>query len=165
MYGIPNMKLDKKVVQRRLDLMAAEGVKFVPNTHVGLDVDAKSLRKGADVMLLATGATWPRDLKIPNRNLDGIHFAMDFLQENTKSLLDSKLSDGHYLNAKDKNVIVIGGGDTGCDCIGTSIRHGMLLIVGVGTVGGMTLRYSLLKRRQKRCEFRTSAMSACPSCG
>ncbi|KAK9692794.1 glutamate synthase [NADH] [Basidiobolus ranarum] len=124
MYGIPNMKLDKKVVQRRLDLLAAEGITFVSNANVGVDTDANQIRQDNDAMLLATGATWPRDLPIPNRHLDGIHFAMEFLQLNTQSLLDSNLENQKYIDAKDKHVIVIGGGDTGCDCIGTSARHG-----------------------------------------
>ena len=124
MYGIPNMKLDKAVVQRRIDLMAAEGVTFVTNTFVGKDIDANDLREENDAVIFATGATWPRDLKIPNRQVDGIHFAMEFLQLNTKSLLDSELQNGNYISAKGKDVIVIGGGDTGNDCIGTSMRHG-----------------------------------------
>ncbi|RKO91909.1 hypothetical protein BDK51DRAFT_18838 [Blyttiomyces helicus] len=128
-YGIPNMKLDKRIVQRRIDLLAAEGVTFVPNAHVGRTIDAVGLLKSTDALLLATGATWPRDLPIPNRNLDGIHFAMEFLQKTTKSLLDSDLEDGAYLSAKGKNVIVIGGGDTGNDCIGTALRHGAHSIV------------------------------------
>jgi len=129
MYGIPNMKLDKGIVQRRIDLMAAEGVTFTPNMHVGVDVDADEIRANVDALIVATGATWPRDLKIPGRELNGIHFAMDFLKPNTKSLLDSNLDDGNYLSAKGKDVIVIGGGDTGCDCIGTSVRHGANSIV------------------------------------
>ncbi|KAJ3255487.1 glutamate synthase [NADH] [Chytriomyces hyalinus] len=129
MYGIPNMKLDKKVVQRRIDLMASEGIKFVPNADVGKNVDATVLQSENDAILLATGATWPRDLKIPNRELDGIHFAMEFLQSATKSLLDSSLEDGQYLSVKGKNVIVIGGGDTGNDCIGTSVRLGAKSVV------------------------------------
>ncbi|KAI0664581.1 NADPH-dependent glutamate synthase [Cubamyces menziesii] len=124
MYGIPNMKLDKTIVQRRIDLMAAEGVTFVPNTFVGKDIDPNDLRNENDAVIVATGATWPRDLRIPNRNVDGIHFAMEFLQLNTKSLLDSELQNGNYINAKGKDVIVIGGGDTGNDCIGTAMRHG-----------------------------------------
>ncbi|KIY64888.1 NADPH-dependent glutamate synthase [Cylindrobasidium torrendii FP15055 ss-10] len=124
MYGIPNMKLDKSVVQRRIDLMAAEGITFVPNAHVGVDINIEELRAQNDAVVLCTGATWPRDLKIPNREADGIHFAMEFLQLNTKALLDSELQDGGYINAKGKDVIVIGGGDTGNDCIGTSMRHG-----------------------------------------
>jgi len=112
------------VVQRRLDLMAAEGVVFVPNAEVGVNVDVESVRAENDALVLCTGATWPRDLKIPNRQVDGIHFAMDFLQLNTASLLNSDHKDANYINAKDKDVIVIGGGDTGNDCIGTSMRHG-----------------------------------------
>ena len=126
MYGIPNMKLDKTIVQRRVNFMADEGIKFVPNTSVGTDSDVtlESLRSDFDAVVIATGATVARDLKIPNRDLDGIHFAMQFLHRNTKSLLDSELSDGEYISAKGKDVIVIGGGDTGNDCIGTSVRHG-----------------------------------------
>ena len=124
MYGIPNMKLDKKIVNRRIALLEAEGIKFVPNSHVGVDVDANTIRDNNDALIIATGATWPRDLQVPGRDADGIHYAMEFLQANTKSLLDSNLRDNNYLSAKDKDVIVIGGGDTGNDCIGTSIRHG-----------------------------------------
>ncbi|KAJ8327840.1 glutamate synthase [NADH] [Batrachochytrium dendrobatidis] len=129
MYGIPNMKLDKSIVQRRVDLLAAEGVTFIPNAHVGKRISPNEIKQANDVMLLAVGATWPRDLPIKNRNLDGIHFAMEFLQRNTKSLMDSSLKDGTYLSAKGKDVIVIGGGDTGTDCIGTSLRHGAKSIV------------------------------------
>ncbi|GLI72445.1 glutamate synthase [NADH] [Penicillium ochrochloron] len=126
MYGIPNMKLDKKVVQRRVDLMAAEGIKFVTSTAVGPDseVSLQSLRASNDAVIIATGATVARDLKVPGRELEGVHFAMQFLHKNTKSLLDSELADGEYISAKDKHVVVIGGGDTGNDCIGTSVRHG-----------------------------------------
>jgi glutamate synthase (NADPH/NADH) small chain len=124
MYGIPNMKLDKDVVERRLDLLRAEGVEFVTNANVGDNVDPKELIADNDALLMATGATKPRDLPIPGRELKGVHFAMEFLTKNTKSLLDSKLEDGQYISAEGKNVIVIGGGDTGCDCIGTSLRHG-----------------------------------------
>ncbi|HTV47771.1 MAG TPA: glutamate synthase subunit beta [Phycisphaerae bacterium] len=124
MYGIPNMKLDKiGVVERRTRLMEQEGVQFVVNTHVGKDIPADKLRKDFDAIILACGATKPRDIKVPGRNLVGIHFAVDFLLANTKSLLDSNLQDGQYTSAKDKHVIVIGGGDTGTDCIGTSLRH------------------------------------------
>jgi glutamate synthase (NADPH/NADH) small chain len=123
MYGIPNMKLEKQLVQRRLDLMAAEGVKFVTNTAVGVNLSARQLRQECDAIVLCTGATKPRDLPIPGRELKGIHFAMEFLHANTKSLLDSELKDGKYISAKDKHVIVIGGGDTGTDCVGTSMRH------------------------------------------
>lgn len=118
------MKLDKKVVQRRVDLMAAEGVSFITNAHVGVNADALQIKSDNDAVIVATGATWPRDLKLPNREVDGIHFAMDFLTPNTKSLLDSEHADNAFISAKGKDVIVIGGGDTGNDCIGTSVRHG-----------------------------------------
>ena len=129
MYGIPNMKLDKGTVERRLDLLRAEGVQFVTNAHVGVNVDIQQLQQDNDAVLLAVGATRPRDLPIPGRQLNGIHFAMEFLLKNTKSLLDSQLADGQYISAKDKDVLVIGGGDTGTDCIGTSIRHGCRSLV------------------------------------
>jgi len=129
MYGIPNMKLDKKTVERRLKLMDEEGVKFVTNAHVGVNVDIQQLKDENDAVVLACGATRPRDLPIPGRKLNGIHFAMEFLLKNTKSLLDSRLEDDSYISAKDKDVIVIGGGDTGCDCIGTSMRHGCSSLV------------------------------------
>ncbi len=128
-YGIPNMKLDKEIVERRLDIMRAEGVTFVTNAHVGVNKDAQTLRAEHDAMILACGATRPRNLPIPGRDLNGIHFAMEFLLKNTKSLMDSKLDDGAYISAKGKRVIVIGGGDTGTDCIGTSLRHGCTSLV------------------------------------
>ena len=134
MYGIPNMKLAKNsVVERRLDILRAEGVTFVTGANVGNgaagSVDARGLAEGNDAVLLATGATVPRDLPLPGRGLDGVHFAMDFLTANTKSLLDSNLADGAFTSAKGKDVIVIGGGDTGTDCIGTSLRHGCRSLV------------------------------------
>jgi glutamate synthase (NADPH/NADH) small chain len=103
--------------------MAAEGVKFVTNTAVGVDLPAKQLQQDFDAVVLCCGATNPRDLPIPGRELKGIHFAMEFLHANTKSLLDSELQDGNYISAQDKHVVVIGGGDTGTDCVGTSMRH------------------------------------------
>lgn len=122
MYGVPNMKTDKlDVVQRRVDLMAAEGVRFVVNAHVGQNVDVKDMVAGHDSVLLAAGATRPRDLPVDGRALGGVHFAMEFLHANTKSLLDSGLKDGKYISAAGKNVVVIGGGDTGTDCIGTAV--------------------------------------------
>jgi len=126
MYGIPNMKLDKRYVQRRVDLMAAEGVKFVTSTEVGVNYPAENLTKEFDAVVLCGGATKPNDFfaKTEGRNLKGLHFAMEFLHANTKSLLDSNHADGKYLSAKGKDVIVIGGGDTGTDCVGTSLRHG-----------------------------------------
>ena len=123
MYGIPNMKLDKAIVQRRVDLMAQEGVTFVTNTAIGSDIPATQLREDFDAIVLCGGATKPRDLPADGRDLKGIHFAMEFLHANTKSLLDSEHADGAYISAADKHVIVIGGGDTGTDCVGTSLRH------------------------------------------
>jgi glutamate synthase (NADPH/NADH) small chain len=117
------MKLDKEIVQRRIGLMAEEGVKFVTNAHVGVDVPARQLKAEFDGIVICTGATNPRDLPIPVRDLKGIYMAMDFLRANTKSLLDSNHNDDNYLSAKDKHVIVIDGGDTGTDCVGTSM-HG-----------------------------------------
>ncbi len=129
MYGIPNMKLDKGVVKRRVDLLAAEGVEFVTGVDVGKTLDPKQLVDDHDAVLLATGATKPRDLPIPGRELRGVHFAMDFLRANTKSLLDSQHADGQFISAKGKKVVVIGGGDTGTDCIATSLRHGCSQLV------------------------------------
>ena len=130
MYGIPNMKLDKATVQRRIDLMAAEGVKFVTNTEIGKNLPAQKLVDDFDAVVLCTGATKPRDLPIEGRNLKGIHMAMEFLHGNTKHLLDQKNGpvEGEgfsypFINAEGKDVIVIGGGDTGNDCLGTSMRH------------------------------------------
>jgi len=128
-YGIPNMKLDKGIVERRLDIMRAEGVEFVTGAHVGVNKDTQKIRTDNDAIVLACGATRPRDLPIPGRKLAGVHFAMEFLLKNTKSLMDSKLEDGAYISAEGKRVIVIGGGDTGTDCIGTSIRHGCTSMV------------------------------------
>jgi glutamate synthase (NADPH/NADH) small chain len=123
-YGIPKMKLAHEVVQRRRDLMGAEGVRFLTNTWIGRDLPAATLVEEFDAVVLCIGATRPRDLQVPGRELRGIHLAMDFLLKNTKSLLDSNHEDGNYISAKGKDVIVIGGGDTGTDCVATSIRHG-----------------------------------------
>ena len=147
MYGIPNQKLDKKYVDRRTDLLAKEGVKFITNTEIGKDYSAKKLVQGFDAVVLCCGSTQPRDLRIEGRELKGIHFAMDFLKANTRSLLDGR-KDGSFppnsaadpstkhrdvwtdptrfvagISAEGKDVIVIGGGDTGTDCVATSIRH------------------------------------------
>jgi len=129
MYGIPNMKLQKELVQRRVDLMTQEGVTFVTNTEVGKNYPAEKLLKEFDAVVLCGGATKPRDLPIEGRHLKGIHFAMEFLQANTKSLLDSEHKDKKFIPAQDKDVIVIGGGDTGTDCVGTSMRHGCKSLV------------------------------------
>ena len=124
MYGIPNMKLDKSVIDRKVDVMKAEGVKFVTGVNVGLDVKAADLYKEYDRVILCCGAKNPRDIKAPGRDAEGIYFAVDYLSRNTKSLLDSNLKDGKYISAKGKNVVIIGGGDTGNDCVGTAIRQG-----------------------------------------
>ncbi len=131
MYGIPNMKLDKnEVVMRRIKQMEDEGIKFVCNTEVGKNYPAEKLLKEFDAVILATGATKPRDLPIPGREFKGIHFAMDFLTANTKSILDGH-KNGSFIDATAKDVVVIGGGDTGTDCVGTSIRHGCKSLVQV----------------------------------
>ena len=124
MYGIPNMKLDKSVIDRKVDVLKAEGVKFVTGVNVGLDVKAADLYKEYDRVILCCGAKNPRDIKAPGRDAEGIYFAVDYLSRNTKSLLDSNLKDGKYISAKGKNVVIIGGGDTGNDCVGTAIRQG-----------------------------------------
>ena len=152
MYGIPNMKLDKQVVERRVGLLRDEGVRFVTCAHIGKReefpaghmtqimeqrecpieyIPPERLLEENDALLLCTGATRPFDptAKCPGRALEGIHFAMDFLTRNTKSLLDSQLEDQSYISAQGANVIVIGGGDTGADCIGTSLRHGCSSVV------------------------------------
>ncbi len=129
MYGIPNMKLDKEeVVLRRLNVLEAEGVTFVCNTEVGKDLPVETLLNDYDAVVLCTGATKPRDLSIPNRELKGIHFAMDFLTANTKAILD-KTPSSDFISAEGKDVVIIGGGDTGTDCVGTSIRHGCKSVV------------------------------------
>ena len=124
MYGIPNMKLDKDVVQRRVDLLAEEGIDFKTNIEVGKDITSDELKSSYDAVVIATGATKPRDLDVEGRNLMGVHFAMEFLHANTKSLLDSGLENNEFISAKNKKVVVIGGGDTGTDCVGTALRHG-----------------------------------------
>jgi NAD(P)H-dependent glutamate synthase small subunit len=152
MYGIPNMKLDKNVVARRVSLLREEGVTFHTCVHVGKPdsfprghmtqimqqrgqevrfVDPSELLQQFDALILATGATQPFDpvAKCPGRDLHGIDFAMDFLTRNTKSLLDSELADNSFTSAANKHVVVIGGGDTGADCIGTSLRHGCVSVV------------------------------------
>jgi glutamate synthase (NADPH/NADH) small chain len=123
MYGIPNMKLDKKIVERRVQLMADEGVQFVTGVEVGKAFPAEKLTAEFDAAVICAGATAARDLKIPGRELSGIHFAMEYLHDNTKSLLDSNHKDGKFIDARGKHVIVIGGGDTGTDCVGTAVRQ------------------------------------------
>ncbi|HID53345.1 MAG TPA: glutamate synthase subunit beta, partial [Anaerolineae bacterium] len=120
MYGIPNMKLGKKLVQRRLDLLAEVGVRFVTNTEIGRDLPAEALRAGYDAIILCTGAARPRDLDVPGRDKAGIYFALEFLTESTKALLDR---DQNSISAADQDVIIIGGGDTGTDCVATAVRQ------------------------------------------
>ncbi len=130
-YGIPNMKLDKqKVLHRRIAQMRAEGIHFLTNTEVGTAYPAKKLLQQFDAVLLCTGAAKPRDLPVAGRNLKGIHFAMDFLTSNTRSLLDGN-QNGDFISAEGKDVMVIGGGDTGTDCVGTAVRHGCRSLVQV----------------------------------
>jgi glutamate synthase (NADPH/NADH) small chain len=124
MYGIPNMKLEKHFIDRRINKMKAEGIEFVTNTNVGVDITPDELKEQYDAIVLCCGASNPRDLNAPGRDANGIYFAVDFLRGVTKSLLDSNFEDGACVNCKDKHVIVIGGGDTGNDCTGTAIRQG-----------------------------------------
>ena len=129
MYGIPNMKLEKHIIERRTALMQAEGVEFRTSSNVGENISADEILNNYDAVILASGSSNPRDIKAEGRYADGIYFAVDFLKATTKSLLDSELKDGKYISAKDKNVVIIGGGDTGNDCVGTSVRHGCKSVV------------------------------------
>ncbi len=133
-YGIPGMKLSKSVVQRRVDLMAAEGITFVTRTEVGKDLPATSIISEFDAAVLCCGSTKPRDLPVEGRGLKGIHFAMDFLTSNTRNLLGSTLEDEtmHTISARGCDVVVIGGGDTGTDCVGTALRHGCRSVTQLG---------------------------------
>lgn len=129
MYGIPNMKLDKRIVERKVEVMKAEGVEFVTGVNVGVDKKAAELLKEYDRVILACGASNPRDIKVPGREGKGIYFAVDFLTATTKSLLNSSFRDKQFIPAKGKKVLVIGGGDTGNDCVGTSIRLGAASVI------------------------------------
>lgn len=124
MYGIPNMKLEKHVIDRKVKIMEEEGVTFVTNANIGKDVKAAKILSDFDRVVLCCGASNPRDINAPGRDAKGIYFAVDFLTANTRSLLDSDFQDKKYVDTKGKNVVIIGGGDTGNDCVGTSIRHG-----------------------------------------
>lgn len=124
MYGIPNMKLEKKIIDRKINVMKAEGVEFRTGADVGRDLKPAQLMKEYESVVLACGAKNPRDIKAAGRDAKGIYFAVDFLTRNTRSLLDSDFGDKKYVETKGKNVVIIGGGDTGNDCLGTSIRHG-----------------------------------------
>ncbi len=124
MYGIPNMKLEKHIIDRKIDIMKEEGIEFKTCADVGKNIKATDLLKEYDRIVLACGASNPRDIKVSGRDAEGIYFAVDFLTSTTKSLLDNDLKDGTYVSANGKRVLIIGGGDTGNDCVGTSIRHG-----------------------------------------
>jgi glutamate synthase (NADPH/NADH) small chain len=123
------MKLDKGTVQRRIDLMEDEGIRFITNVEIGTNYPVDELKREFDAIVLCGGATKPRDLAVEGRELCGVHFAMEFLHANTRSLLDSAHRDLNYISAKDQDVIVIGGGDTGTDCVGTAMRHGCRSLV------------------------------------
>ncbi len=124
MYGIPNMKLQKEVVQRRVDLLTEEGIEFIPNTEIGKDFPASHLTDLFDSVVICTGSTVPRDLPVEGRDLQGVLYAMEYLTANTKNLLGSESENGSFISAEGKKVVVIGGGDTGTDCVGTALRHG-----------------------------------------
>ena len=128
-YGIPNMKLDKSVIDRRINIMKESGITFVCNVNVGVDISAEELKTQYDRVILACGASRPRDIQVPGREAEGIYFAVDFLSKVTKTLLDSEFKDVPYELAKDKHVLVIGGGDTGNDCVGTAIRLGAKSVI------------------------------------
>ena len=128
-YGIPNMKLEKQVIDRRVKLMEEEGIEFVTNANIGVDITAEELLQKYDRVVLCCGASNPRDINAPGRDAKGIYFAVDFLKATTKSLLDSNFEDHKYIDCKGKTVMVIGGGDTGNDCVGTSIRLGAKYVI------------------------------------
>ena len=124
MYGIPNMKLEKHIIDRKIQVMKEEGISFITGADIGHNYKANRLKRDFDCIILACGASNPRDIQVPGRDAEGIYFAVDFLKATTKSLLNSGLEDGSYISARDKHVLVIGGGDTGNDCVGTAVRHG-----------------------------------------
>ena len=130
-YGIPNFKLNKTVIDRRLAVMAAEGVEFRTNCAVGVDVPAKDILKKYDAVCLTIGSETPRDLKVDGRDLEGVYFAMEFLKQQNQIIMGDHIADAERINAKGKNVLVIGGGDTGSDCVGTSIRQGALSVTQI----------------------------------
>ncbi|MBP1675486.1 MAG: glutamate synthase small subunit [Bacteroidetes bacterium] len=130
-YGIPNFKLNKNIIDRRLDQLLAEGVIFKPNTEVGKDISGKEILKNFDSVCIAIGAGQPRDIKPEGRNLKGIHFAMEFLSQQNQLIMGETVAEKKIINAKDKHVLVIGGGDTGSDCVGTSIRQGAVKVTQI----------------------------------
>ena len=128
MYGIPNMKLDKSIVLRRVRLMEKEGIEFRTNSDIGGNVSSESILNEYDAVVLCCGASQPRDLKVDGRELSGVYFAVDFLKSTTKALLNGEYDSGNFISAKDKKVLVVGGGDTGNDCVGTCMRHGCMSV-------------------------------------
>ncbi|MTW22370.1 glutamate synthase subunit beta [Allochromatium palmeri] len=130
-YGIPDFKLNKKLIDRRMAQMRTEGVEFHTNAHVGVDIPVSQLRADYDALVLAGGAEQPRDLPVPGRELAGIHFAMEFLKRNSQRVQGSYVPDEAFISAQGRHVLVIGGGDTGSDCIGTSNRHGAASVTQV----------------------------------
>ncbi len=128
-YGIPEFKMEKRIVDRRLEQMQAEGIEFKTNANVGVNVSVESLKKDFDAVVLAGGSTLGRDLNIPGRELKGIHLAMEFLPLQNKRCEGDTIPDSEFISAAGKNVVIIGGGDTGADCLGTSHRHGAKAIV------------------------------------
>jgi glutamate synthase (NADPH/NADH) small chain len=129
MYGIPNMKLEKHIIERKIEILKQEGITFITGADIGKTQNASYIKNEFDRVILACGASNPRDIKVPGRDLKGIYFAVDYLKGVTKSLLDSKFDDKACLNAKGKNVMVIGGGDTGNDCVGTAVRQGAKSVI------------------------------------
>jgi glutamate synthase (NADPH/NADH) small chain len=123
-YGIPDYKLDKSIIDRRLDHMIQEGIHFETSVDAGVDLSTRYMKRSFDVILLTTGATIPRDINVRGRGLEGIHFAMDFLTQQNRRNAGDQIPAGEEINARDKQVVVIGGGDTGADCVGTAIRQG-----------------------------------------
>ncbi|MBO8177033.1 MAG: glutamate synthase subunit beta [Bacillus sp. (in: Bacteria)] len=132
MYGIPNMKLEKEIVERRVRLLEAEGITFITNTEVGKDITAEELQSQYDAVVLCTGAQKQRDLVIEGRELSGVHFAMDYLTLSTKKMLGSTVDEEKWIDTKGKHVIVIGGGDTGADCVATALRQQCKSVVQFG---------------------------------
>ena len=124
MYGIPNMKLEKHIIERRIDIMRKEGVEFITKSNIGKNVKAEKIMDSYDAVALCCGAKNPRDLNVPGRDAKGIYFAVDFLSSTTKALLNGRMQEGNFISAKGKKVVIVGGGDTGNDCVGTCIRHG-----------------------------------------
>ena len=158
MYGIPNMKLEKHIIERRAELMRAEGVEFKVNANVGENISAEEIMSDFDAVVLACGSSNPRDIKAEGRDADGIYFAVDFLKATTKSLLDSELKDGKYISAEGKNVVIIGGGDTGNDCVGTSVRH------GCKSVTQLEMMPKLPDERAENNRFRGRSRNSCCRC-